>query len=92
MEAVLRELAKIKQDFGRLRRRIVGGGAQEGSGFSFGEYDPSKSYVAGNVVIFTPDGGSAGAYVAQQNVAGISPDTGAPNWIAWPNSPPGQWG
>jgi len=58
-----------------------------------GEYDPSKTdYVAQNLVVFTPDGASAGSYLALQNVpAGITPDTGAPYWRAFPIQIPGMW-
>ena len=56
------------------------------------EYDPLATYSEQNVVKFTPDGGSAGMYIALQSVpAGVSPDTGAPYWDAFPNSPPGVW-
>jgi hypothetical protein len=57
-----------------------------------GEWNPATAYKAKTIVFFTPDGGSAGTYYSLQAVpAGISPDTGAPNWAAFPNSPPGVW-
>lgn len=59
-----------------------------------GEWDDATGdYVTQNVVIFTPDGGQAGAYVAVQDVpVNTPPDTGAPYWVAWPYPPPGVWG
>lgn len=94
LDAVLQELAKIKQDFGRLRRRVLGGGATSGtSGMDFaGEYDPTQQYKAKTIVIFTPEGGAAGTYISNQITQGVSPDVGYPNWTALPNSPPGMWG
>lgn len=95
LEGVYRSLDKLHQDLGKLRRRIVGGGGTTStSGMDFkGEYDPTKAYAAKTIVLFTPDGGSAGTYISNQKVvAGVSPDMGLPNWIAFPNSPPGMWG
>jgi hypothetical protein len=67
----------------------------EGSGtLDIGEYNPASSYKAKKaIVFFTPDGLAAGAYYPLQDVPpGVAPDTGAPYWGAWPNSPPGMWG
>lgn len=88
-----RQMFFMLQKLARQRRRVIGGGASSSSGVDFqGEYDPTKSYAAKAMVIFTPDGGSAGTYISAQKVAaGTSPDTGLPNWIALPNSPPGVW-
>ncbi len=81
------------QILNKLRRRIVGGGGAATTGMVFkGEFDPSASYDVQNVVVFTSDGGSAGLYIALQQVSGISPDIGAPKWLAFPNSPPGVFG
>lgn len=89
----MQELARIKQDLGRLRRRVVGGGGSPGtSGMDFGgQYNPGKAYGAKTLVIFTPDGGAAGSYISNNPVQGISPDTGMPNWTALPNGSPGTW-
>lgn len=94
VDAVLLELAKIKQDFGRLRRRIVGGGAAPSSGTVDyqGEYDPTKSYNAKVIVRFTPDGGFAGTFISNQAVpAGTSPDTGLPYWSDLNDSASAFW-
>jgi hypothetical protein len=53
--------------------------------------DNLGKYLKQDVVTFTPDGGSAGMYVALQNPGTFPPDTGAPNWFAFSNSPPGVW-
>lgn len=94
LDGIYRSLFKLQIDLGRLRRRIVGGGGTSStSGVDFkGEYDPTASYKAKVIVIFTPDGGSPGTYISNQPVSGISPDIGLPNWTAFPNSPPGMWG
>ena len=99
--ALLRAVSSIRNELGRLKRRIVGGGtASAGSGlYMAGEYDPSLSYPDSTqgtqaMVIFTPDGQAAGTYVTARGVivpAGVFPDTGAPNWIALPNAGPMQW-
>lgn len=91
---IVRSVAKLSRDVAKLRRRILGGGSAPASTNWFqGEWDPGTTYTTGQGVAFTPDGGSAGMYIALQNVpAGTSPDTGAPNWFAFPNSPPGNWG
>lgn len=74
---------------------IPGSGA--GELYIAGEWDPNQSYPdtkrgSQAIVFFTPDGESAGAfYTLQAAPAGISPDTGAPYWAGWPNSPPGVW-
>lgn len=88
-----RQMFFMIQKLNRSRRRVVGGGATPSSGGMVfkGQYDPSTSYDAQNVVIFTPDGASAGTYVAMQAVSGISPDVGSPNWVALPNMPAGQF-
>lgn len=80
----------LSQRINMQRRRILGGGATSSSGMTFkGEWSPSESYDTQNVVVFTNPGGSAGMYIALQSVsAGTSPDTGAPAWFAFPNSPP----
>ncbi len=92
LEGVARELGVIKQQLGRVRRRVVGGGASTGTGMIFkGEYN-GGSYSTQNVVAYTPTGGSAGMYIALTSVpAGVLPDTGSPYWFAWPNSPPGMF-
>jgi len=56
------------------------------------EWDPTKTYKAFTIVKFNPEGESAGMYISLQDVAaGVSPDTGAPNWDAFTNAPPGVW-
>lgn len=88
-------LQRIMHEIGKLRRRIPGGagGQQSQTGMTFkGEYT-NKPYKAQNVVAYTPNSGSAGMYIALIAVpAGFPPDTGAPYWFAWPNSPPGMFG
>lgn len=64
-----------------------------------GEYDPSQTYpdtTQGSqaIVFYTPDGGAPGTYYTLPGVtvpAGVTPDTGAPNWASFPTSPPAQW-
>lgn len=88
---VMIALQRIQNELGKLRRRVVGGGGSRGStGLVFkGEFDPSTAYDASNMVIYTPAGGSAGTYISLQQSQGVLPDTGSPNWVALPNSPPG---
>jgi hypothetical protein len=58
-----------------------------------GEWDPAQSYEAQTIVCFTPDGEAAATFYSVIKVpAGISPDTGAPYWAAFPMSPAGLWG
>ena len=57
-----------------------------------GLYDAGVTYSAQQVCVYTPDGGQAGAYVCLvSGTVGITPDTGAPNWFAWPAPAPGVW-
>lgn len=64
-----------------------------------GEYDPTQSYPDKSkgtqaIVFFTPDGGAAGVYYTLPGVtvpAGVTPDTGAPNWATFPNASPGMF-
>lgn len=57
-----------------------------------GQWDPAVSYDKGVIVFFTPDGDYASTFYALQDVpAGVSPDTGAPYWASFPNSPAGLW-
>ncbi len=62
-----------------------------------GEWDPAAAYPdvskgSQAIVFFTSDGQAAGTYYNLRPVApGMSPDTGFPNWAAFPNAIPGQW-
>lgn len=68
-----------------------------GQAYIAGEWDPAATYPDTSkgqqaIVFYTPAGGATGTYYSLQAVAaGISPGTGAPNWAAFPNSPPGVW-
>ncbi len=86
-------MAFLLQKLGRVRRRVVGGGASSTTGMVFmGEYG-GGSYDTQQVVVFTPTGGAAGMYIALQPVpSGQSPDTGAPYWFSFPAPAPGMWG
>ena len=93
-----RQMFFMLQKLARQRHRIVGGGGStSSSGMRFrGEWSASPSdglgaYKAQDVFAFTPDGGSAGMYIALKDPGSNSPDTGAPFWFAFPNSPPGVW-
>lgn len=87
-----RQMFFMLQKLARQRRRVVGGGGSAAGFMRFiGEYG-GQAANAQNVFAFTPDGGAAGLYIALGNIpASTPPDTGAPNWFAVPNSPPGVW-
>lgn len=88
------QLFYMMQKLSRQRRRIPGGsGSTASTGMKWsGEYN-GGSYKPQNVVTFTPDGQSAGNYVALRNVpAGVSPDVGFPYWQAFSVPAPGIWG
>ena len=89
------ELFRLKQDLGRLRRRIVGGGGGTStSGVDYaGQWSSTTSYAAKTIVRFTPDGSpAAGTYISNQAVpAGIAPDTGLPYWTSFTDSAAGMF-
>jgi len=92
-DGIARQVGVLTQQMGRYRRRIVGGGASTSSGGMQwkGEYN-GGSYKAQNVVTFTPNGASAGNYVALKDVpSGTAPDTGFPYWQAFSVPSPGVW-
>lgn len=85
---------RMQNELGKLRRRVIGGGATQstGTGMKFkGEYNGS-GYKTSDVVIFTPTGQSSGTYIALKTVpSGQAPDVGFPYWVALPTSPSGVW-
>ena len=93
-EATIQHMAiameRMQNEQGKMRRRIIGGGGSTSGGMSFkGEYNGGP-YASQNVVVFVPDGGAAGTYIALKGVpAGIAPDTGNPYWMALPFPPAG---
>ena len=82
----------LLQKLARQRRIKPGGSGSTSGGMSFkGEYNGGP-YASQNVVVFTPDGGAAGTYIALKGVpAGIAPDIGNPYWMALPFPPSGIW-
>jgi hypothetical protein len=55
-----------------------------------GEYDPDADYKLHDMVVIST-GLSQGTFVALQDVSGIAPTTGAPNWMQLPGGLLGQW-
>lgn len=95
VEKICQNVEQLQRELNRLRRRVGGGEppTRQLGGFK-GEWSNTTNYTAGDIVLYTPSGGQAGAYgCAETPAAGLypAPDTGAPYWMAFPMQTPAVW-
>lgn len=76
----------------KLRRRILGGGANQNATGTFrGEYDAASVYNSYDEVVIST-GDNQGTFVCLvDGTTGIAPYTGSPNWIQKPGGLLGRW-
>jgi len=85
-------ISRIAHTVEKLKRRIIGGSGAAGQLNFVGEYDPTRTYSAGQIVIISM-GANAGtyAYINAAPSSGNAPYAGGGWWAQFPMGPSGMW-
>jgi hypothetical protein len=90
--ALSQEVRQLRNTLNRLRIRSSQTGGGTGAMNFVGEYDPGRTYSAGQIVIISM-GANAGtyAYINATPSAGNAPYAGGGWWAQFPMGPSGMW-